>query len=537
MARSNIFRELQRLVAIAREGDARGLSTPDALELARQGRLSTPSRRDVLAGLGAAALVGVSVGDRAAASGKVKRDSDVVIVGGGLAGLACLDTLAAGGLAPRLYEAAERVGGRCWSMGGAFSGPVDFPGQVVERGGELIDNLHKAMLGYAKRFKLTLEDVAKSKEIGAFYVGGRLVSEAEVVDELRALHSAMVGDLRRIGAPTALSYTADDEIFDWTDLATYLDDRGAGPIIRAVIEAAYVGEYGLQIEEQSCLAFLLFIHADRRSKFKPFGVFSDERYHIVEGNEAIVRGLAEDNAGHITVGHRLVAIADRAGGGYTLTFRSGGRTVTTTADQVVLTLPFSALRDVDTSKLALSSLKRRVLSELRYGNNSKQMIGFTSRPWRAAGFDGAVYGDLPNCTNTWETNPSKAGSDRGVLTDYSGGDRAARIDPRRSDVEAGRFLDDLDRVFPGAKVAARKSGRSFVSHIENWSRNDLAKGSYTANQPGYFTRLCDLEAIPEGQLYFAGEHTSSFYEWQGFMEGACLSGQRAAAEILATLKK
>jgi len=33
-----------------------------------------------------------------------------------------------------------------------------------------------------------------------------------------------------------------------------------------------------------------------------------------------------------------------------------------------------------------------------------------------------------------------------------------------------------------------------------------------------------------GNLFFAGEHTDSFYSWQGFMEGACLSGLRAATE-------
>ena len=33
-------------------------------------------------------------------------------------------------------------------------------------------------------------------------------------------------------------------------------------------------------------------------------------------------------------------------------------------------------------------------------------------------------------------------------------------------------------------------------------------------------------------IYFAGEHANSFYEWQGFMEGALLSGIDAAAEIL-----
>ena len=43
----------------------------------------------------------------------------------------------------------------------------------------------------------------------------------------------------------------------------------------------------MEIGEQSCLNFLLFIHADRRSKFTPFGVFSDERYHVVDGNDRI----------------------------------------------------------------------------------------------------------------------------------------------------------------------------------------------------------------------------------------------------------
>ena len=49
-------------------------------------------------------------------------------------------------------------------------------------------------------------------------------------------------------------------------------------------------------------------------------------------------------------------------------------------------------------------------------------------------------------------------------------------------------------------------------------------------QPGYFTRIAHAEAVPVQNLFFAGDHTSSFYEWQGFMEGAVLSGLRAASE-------
>jgi monoamine oxidase len=79
----------------------------------------------------------------------------VGIVGAGLAGLACADALASRGIAATVYEAANRVGGRCYSLRGFF------PGQVAELGGELIDNPHKTMLGYARRFGLAVEDVVK----------------------------------------------------------------------------------------------------------------------------------------------------------------------------------------------------------------------------------------------------------------------------------------------------------------------------------------------------------------------------------------
>jgi|RhiMetdeSRZDD1v2_1073273.scaffolds.fasta_scaffold751008_2 hypothetical protein len=101
----------------------------------------------------------------------------------------------------------------------------------------------------------------------------------------------MHADLRRLGQPTASAFTDADRDLDFTSLAEYLDTRGASPLLRAVVDVAYTTEYGLEIDQQSCLNFLLFIHADRPSKFHPFGVFSDERFHVVEGNQGIADGI------------------------------------------------------------------------------------------------------------------------------------------------------------------------------------------------------------------------------------------------------
>jgi monoamine oxidase len=164
------------------------------------------------------------------------------------------------------------------------------------------------------------------------------------------------------------------------------------------------------------------------------------------------------------------------------------------------------------------------------------MVGFDDRPWLAQGSNGASYSDLTHHQTTWETNPTRATDTHAVLTDYSGGNRGFSLNPQQVQTEAMLFLSDLERVYPGASAAASRSAGNLRVHLEHWSSNPFVKGSYTCNHPGYFTTIADNEAKPVGNLYFAGEHTSSFYEFQGFMEAAALSGIRAAREILEDIK-
>src|SRR5262249_23442168 len=167
MSRNRIFEQLARVVRIGLFCERHDISTDEGIErwTAKSAAVQKArrSRREFLGSAGklAAAVSAAAASPlRRALAGKHAKD-DVAIVGRSIAGLHCADTLRLGGVNATIYEARDRLGGRMWSMGGTFPGPVIFPGQVVERGGEFIDTTHLTIKAYAQEFKLPLEDVKK----------------------------------------------------------------------------------------------------------------------------------------------------------------------------------------------------------------------------------------------------------------------------------------------------------------------------------------------------------------------------------------
>jgi monoamine oxidase len=187
---------------------------------------------------------------------------------------------------------------------------------------------------------------------------------------------------------------------------------------------------------------------------------------------------------------------------------------------------------VDLRRLDLPAWKRAAIDGLGYGYNAKMMVGFTKPHWRDLACNGSSYSDLPNHQTTWETNPALATASRAILTDYSGAQRGRDLNKKPLQQVAAMFVSDLDRVMPGVHQYARTTKAGLQAHLEHWPSNPLTRGSYSCYLPGQFTSIAGNEAKPVGNVFFAGEHTNSFYEWQGFMEGALLSGIDAAAGIL-----
>ena len=503
------------------------ISTLDALERRDAARARAISRRTFL---GLAGLSVVAAGPFGASVQALAGAPRIAIVGGGLSGLACADRLQSKGFAATVYDAAARLGGRC------FTNRALVPGMACENGGELIDTGHKMMLGYANEFGLALESYIKKRGDERYWFLGRLWSEGEVVDQFRVVVANFQPDLHAIsGRATYYSSNGADVAFDSMDLATYFATRTTGmPLIEAVLNEAYAAEYGLETWQQSTLNFLGFMRLNRQSKFEPFGV-SDERFHLLDGNDGIVGGLAHKLRGPVATGARLTRLSRAASGRYQLFFN--GSSKPEVADIVVLAIPFTVLRQVDLDpSLGFSPDKLRAIATLGYGANAKTMVAFEGRPWEElhdAG--GGVYSDLPNLQNTWESNRGRA-SQYGLITDYASGGRGAALRTNQVQKQVDAFLTDFDLALPGTRARAARVDGKYVAHLEHWPSNPNALGSYTCYLPGQFTTVAGLEAEPSGLVKFAGEHADSFYSWQGYMEGACLSGLRAANEILADIK-
>jgi monoamine oxidase len=563
MARSRLFDGVRRAFQVSEVCASKKLSTRSALELRAEREHEAKqrlSRRAFVGGVAAGAGALFANIPSARAIGKFGPKAKIAILGGGFAGLAAADMLRAHGVSATIYEAnATRLGGRVYSS-------HDFPGQVAENGGELIDTLHKTVLGYASQFGLEREDLGKEPGEIAYHFFGQTYSEEAVVDEMRILVERMRPDLQMLsGAPTFYQHNMADVLLDQTSLWDYLEARAYDlPLAFQVMNQAYIAEYGRELSEQSCLNMLLFYHLDRRSKFAPYGC-SDERFHLVGGNDQIAAGIAARLPGPIVLGARVTRIRRNASGQYALTF--SGSSTEELADALVVALPFSVLRTIDLDpSLGLSLDKRRAITELAYGYNAKTMIGFDSRPW-ADFYDnnGAVYSDLPNVQNIWETNWTRA-IGGAVLTDYSGGERGRQlqqpviyppdggapltgcsnchigspsarvVDDTVIQQQVDAFVTDFDAIFPGVKAAATRVNGKYHVRRMHWLPQNTSRGSYTCYTPGQFTSLGGLEGEAAGLMKFAGEHADSFYNWQGYMEGALSSGLRAASELLADMK-
>ena len=118
-------------------------------------------------------------------------------MGAGLAGLTSAYRLKQDGIISTIYEATNRVGGRCWTRRGYFK-----EDQIIERGGELIDTGHKEIQELAKELGLELDNLIMAESIGTnpfYFIDQWPYSFKEATNDFMKIFPKLQKDLKEVG--------------------------------------------------------------------------------------------------------------------------------------------------------------------------------------------------------------------------------------------------------------------------------------------------------------------------------------------------
>jgi monoamine oxidase len=199
--------------------------------------------------------------------------------------------------------------------------------------------------------------------------------------------------------------------------------------------------------------------------------------------------------------------------------------LTARARRVIVALPPTL-----TSRIAydppLPGHRDQLTQRMPQGSVIKCMAIYDEPFWRAAGLSGMATSDTGPAKIVFDNSPPDGSP--GVLLGFLEGERARVIGRLPAEERRWAILDGLTRLFgPKASKPANFIERS-------WAEEEWTRGCYGCYMPpGAWTSFGDALRRPIGPIHWAGAETATV--WNGYMDGAVRSGERAAAEALASV--
>jgi monoamine oxidase len=435
-----------------------------------------------------------------------KTDRRVIIVGAGLAGLACAHEMTSVGYDVTVFEARDRVGGRVVTLDGLS------PGKIVEGGAEFIGRNHPIWLTYAKRFGLILaEDSEHDKTTSPVVLDGkRLDNKAarQLYEEMERGAKCLAREASAVDAEEPWK-SRNAAILDRRSLADVIETLDTGKLGKRGLSLEFTHNMGLEPERLSYLGVLSVLKGHGLEKYWS----ETESFRCREGSQQLARKLAQrlgKGTLHFKLPVKMIAVRDKIVHLKTADGREWQ------VDDVVLAVPPSVWH-----KIGFEPPLPRDL-QVQMGVNVKYLAVVKQRFWQEAHepVDALCDNQLGM---TWEATANQPGKGGAVLAAFAGGPFAAKACRQAPDERGADYRKQYESLVPG--FARNLVKEEFVDLPDDpWTN-----AGYSFPAPGQIMKCGAILQNGTGRLHFAGEHTC--FPFRGFMEGALKSGADVARRL------
>jgi monoamine oxidase len=239
---------------------------------------------------------------------------------------------------------------------------------------------------------------------------------------------------------------------------------------------------------------------------------------VVGGSVRVAEAMAAELGDRVLLG-RAVRAVQQSKSAVRVECRDGS---SYDGDHVVVTLPPTLAGRLEYTP-ALPSWRDQLTQRMPAGSVVKLFAVYDEPFWRADGLNGQAAGDRGPVKVTFDNSPPSGRP--GVLMGFLEGVEARKWVRRPEAERRAAVLACFQRYF--GPRAARP-----VAYLEkDWMAEEFTRGCYGAHfTTGVWTSYGAAWRRPVGRIHWAGAECSPV--WNGYMEGAVLSGEEVADRIV-----
>lgn len=213
-----------------------------------------------------------------------------------------------------------------------------------------------------------------------------------------------------------------------------------------------------------------------------------------------------------------------------------GVTVTTLGGQrfqakkVILANPTNTYHNIDFYP-PLPYGKRALVSRTMKGFYAKYIVTYSAPWWKEAGLQGKFTSLLGPINFGWDI--SVDATRQYSLAFFISGAMRNKWSEMNELSKQEAIIDHLATLV-GPELADKARDVLEINYVD-WTTQEWLEGGPTSSMgPGLLREYGEHLRAPFKNLVFSGGETA--YEWKGYLEGAITSGNRAAKEVIASLK-